>query len=89
MAMSVYNTLKQRLETVEVELTEKNTTWFDDATRTEDIHTITDLDDGLLIAQLNYNYPIWGDGVSRADVNYSERGVKNLVGSWKSSNREK
>ncbi len=89
MTMTVYNSSKQRLETVDVGLTNENTTWFDDATNAQDVHTITDLDGGLLIAQLSHNYPIRFDGVSRADINYSERGAKNLTNSLKSSNREK
>jgi prophage tail gpP-like protein len=88
MTTTVYNSSKQRLETVDVELTNQNTTWFDDATNAQDVHTITDLDGGLLIAQLSYNYPIWFDGVSRADINYSKGRAKNLVEPLKSSNRE-
>lgn len=89
MTTTVYNSSKQRLETVNVELTNENTTWFDDATNAQDVHTITDVGGSLLIAQLSYNYPIWFDGVSRADINYSEGGAKNLVDSLKSSKREK
>jgi len=89
MTTTVYNSSKQRLETVNVELTHENTTWFDDATNAQDVHTITDVDGSLLIAQLSYNYPVWFDGISRADINYSEGRTKNLVDSLKSSNREK
>jgi len=89
MTTTVYNSSKQRLETVNVELTNENTTWFDDATNAQDVHTITDVDGSLLIAQLSYNYPVWFDGISRADINYSEGRAKNLVDSLKSSNREK
>lgn len=89
MTTSVYNTSKQRLETVDVELTDENTTWFDDSTNAQDIYTITDVDGGLLIDELNYNYPIWVDGVSRADINHSRRKAKDLVISLKSIEREK
>jgi hypothetical protein len=89
MTTTVYNTSKQRLETVDVELTDENTTWFDDSTNAQDTYTITDVDGGLLIAELNYNYPIWIDGVSRADINYSRRKAKDLVISWKIIEREK
>lgn len=89
MTTTVYNSSKQRLETVDIGLTNENTTWLDDATNAQDVYTITDVDGGLLIAQLSYNYPIWVDGVSRADINYSQRGAKNLVDSLNSSNREK
>jgi hypothetical protein len=89
MTTTAYNTSKQRLETVDVELTDENTTWFDDSMNAQDIYTITDVDGGLLIAELNYNYPIWVDGISRADINYSEGRAKNLFDSLKNSNREK
>ena len=89
MTTTAYNTSKQRLETVDVELTDENTTWFDDSTNDQDIYTITDEDGGLLIAELNYNYPIWIDGVSRADINHSRRKAKDLITSLKIIEREK
>ena len=89
MTTTVYNTSKQRLETVDVELTNENTTWFDDSTNAQDVRTITDVDGGLLIAELNYNYPIWVDSVSRADIIHSRRKAKNLVASLKTFGREK
>ena len=89
MATTAYNTSKQRLETLDVELTDENTTWFDHSTNAQDIYTITDVDGGLLIAELNYNYPIWVDGVSRDDINHSKRKAKHLVTSLKIIDREK
>lgn len=89
MTTTAYNTSKQRLETVDVELTDENTTWFDHSTNAQDIYTITDVDGGLLIAELNYNYPIWVDGVSRVDINHSKRKAINLVTSLKIIYREK
>ena len=89
MTTTMYNSSKQRLETVDIGLTNENTTWLDDATNAQDVYTITDVDGGLLIAQLSCNFPIWSNGISRADINYSERGAKKPVGSLKSSNREK
>ena len=88
MATTIYNTAKQRLETLEVERTDENTTWFDDDA-TQAIGTITDLNGGLLIDELNYNYPIWVDGVSRADIKHSRREAKSLLDSMKTPGREK
>jgi len=31
MEMTIYNSAKHRLETVDIEITEKNSTWFDDS----------------------------------------------------------
>ena len=58
MTTTVYNSSKQRLEMLKVALNNDNTTWFDDNTDATDVHTITDADGGLLIAQLSYNYPL-------------------------------
>lgn len=89
MSKTVYNSSKQRLETLPVGLNTKNTTWFDDVTNAQDVHTITDMDGGLLVARLGYDYAIWFDGISRNDVNYSRQEAKDLVDSLTSSNREK
>jgi hypothetical protein len=87
--MTVYNSSKQRLESIDAGLTNENTTWFDDVTNSEDVQTITDMNGGLLITQWNYNYPIWIDGVSRDDINYCKRKAKDFIVSLKSSTREK
>ncbi len=47
--MTIYNTAKYRLETVDIEITDKNSTWFDDRTDTDSIYRITDFKGGLLI----------------------------------------
>ena len=65
MNLTIYNTLKCRLESICLEISEKNTTWFDDYTDDKNIEMITDLDGGLLISQRGYYYPVWVDGVSR------------------------
>ena len=59
MEMTVYNTAKHRLETINMEITKKNSTWFDDNIDTDSVSIITDFKDGLLIKQCNYNYPMW------------------------------
>ena len=54
--ITIYNTLKGRLETVRFEFTPENTTWFDDS-ETFDIYRIADGFDGLLIQETGYTYP--------------------------------
>ncbi len=66
--ITIYNSLKCRLETIDFEFTDKNTTWFDDCANDQDIHMITDVFGGLLIRKYGYNYPLWIDGVSRAAI---------------------
>jgi hypothetical protein len=70
--ITIYNSQKSRLETIECEFTDKNTTWFDDCVNDQDIHMIADVFDGLLIRENGYGYPIWIDGVSRDDIEYNK-----------------
>jgi hypothetical protein len=73
MAMTVYNPQKGRLETIGAVITPENTTWFEDCLQDQDIHTITDVQGGLLIHQLGYNYPLWIYDVSRADIGNDQK----------------
>jgi len=76
MAMTVYNPQKGRLETIDAAITQENTTWFEDCLQDQDIHTITDVQGGLLIRQLGYSYPLWICDVSRADIGYNQEKAK-------------
>ncbi len=67
----VYNPQKGRLETIHVEFTDKNTTWFDDCEKYDDVYMVTDLKGGLLICEFGYTYPILIYDVSRKDVEYN------------------
>lgn len=79
MELTVYNPQKGRLETLDVEITAKNTTWFDNSRKASDVYTITDFEGGLLIKKLDYNYPIWLYDISRADIDYSQKKAKLLI----------
>jgi hypothetical protein len=81
MKATVYNPQKGRLETLEVELTDENTTWFNNrgGARTVPLATITDFNGGLLIQALDYSYPTWLYDISRADINYSQKKAKQLL----------
>ena len=57
METTVYNPQKGRLETVEVEFTSINTTWFGQCRNVDDISMITDLDGDMLISESGYAYP--------------------------------
>ena len=67
MKATVYNPQQGRLETLEVEFTAENTTWFHNRgnARTVPLDTITDFNGGLLIQALEYLYPIWLYDISR------------------------
>jgi hypothetical protein len=78
MQQTVYNPQKGRLETINVEFTDENTTWFEDHEKIEEIYTITDFKGGLIIGGLSYNYPIFVYDISRSDINNDIRKVLDL-----------
>lgn len=73
MEVTIYNFSKQRLETIDLQISEQNTTWFDDDAYDDDIEKITDFEGGLLISPRGYEYPLWIDGSSRAAIDFSNR----------------
>ena len=77
MEETVYNPQKGQLETIQVEYTQENTTWFDNECR-EDIYMITDFDGGLLIKECDYTYPVWVYDVSRSEINYDQNKAKEI-----------
>jgi hypothetical protein len=58
MEMTIYNPQKGRLESMNVTVNKATTTWFDDCLASDDIYMITDTDNGLLIRENNYSYPV-------------------------------
>lgn len=78
MELTTYNPQKGRLETLEVEFTEKNTTWFE-YSRSTSVSTITDFEGGILIKKNDYSYPIWLYDITRADIDFSKKKAKELM----------
>jgi hypothetical protein len=78
MEKTVYNPQKGRLETINIDFTDENTTWFDDHEKIEEVYTITDFEGGLVIAGCNYDYPILVYDISRSDINYDIKKVLDL-----------
>lgn len=78
MEETVYNPQKGRLETIEVEYTKENTTWFDNNESRGDIYMITDFNGGMLIKECDYTYPVWAYNVSRAEINYDQDKAKEI-----------
>jgi hypothetical protein len=76
--ITIYNTLKGRLETVNFEFTPENTTWFDDV---EDyvIYRVADAFGGLLIQETGYTYPILIDDASRSDIGNKQQRALDLL----------
>jgi hypothetical protein len=57
---------KGRLETVKIDFTDENTTWFDECEDSHGILSITDLQAGILIKEADYTYPLYLYDISRA-----------------------
>ena len=74
----IFNPHKGRLETINIEYDEENTTWFDDCSTSEDIYRLTDIKAGLLIKANNYSYPVLIYDVTRAAINYDTQEAKRL-----------
>ena len=79
MELTVYNLQKSRLETLRVDLTANNTTWFKSSGSARAVATITDFGGGLLIKALDHTYPIWLYDISRADIDYNQKKAKELM----------
>lgn len=73
MEVTAYNPQKGRLETIEALITEDTTTWFDSTRNPDSIRMITDLNDGMLITDNSWNYPVIVYDVTRKSVNYSRK----------------
>jgi len=76
--ITIYNTLKGRLETVNFTFTPENTTWFDDVEDYE-IYRIADAFGGLLIQESGYTYPILIGDVSRSDIGNNQQKALELL----------
>lgn len=79
MECTAYNPQKGRLETLDIEFTEENTTWFENIKNGCDVDMIADFNGGLLIKRADYSYPIWLYDISRADINYNQKKAQQLV----------
>jgi hypothetical protein len=79
MEITVYNPQKGRLETIAVEFTNDNTTWFESYRSSRDIARITDFEGGLLITEFDYTYPVWIYETSRADIGHSQKRARQLL----------
>jgi hypothetical protein len=79
MEMTVCNPQKGRLETIDAEFTDENTTWFDNCMDDEDIYMITDFKGGILISEFGYGRPVWIYKVSRNEIGHDQRKAKELI----------
>lgn len=78
MELSVYNPQKGRLETIDVEITQENTTWFDNCVDSEDICMVTDFKGGILIKECNYTYPVLIYDFTRNEIGNNQEKAKEI-----------
>jgi hypothetical protein len=78
MQQTVYNPQKGRLETINVNFTDENTTWFDNCEDNHGIFSITDFQGGILIKEADYTSPLYVYDISRADIGHDHRRARAL-----------
>lgn len=83
MQILVYNPQKGRLETIDVEFTRSNTTWFNKCRTARDVSMITDIEGGILVREFDYTYPVWIYDVSRSAIGYNQKKAKQLLRQYK------
>jgi len=79
MEITVCNPQKGRLESIAVEFTNDNTTWFDNCRNSREIYRITDFEGDLLISEFDHTYPVRIYETSRADIGYSQKRARQLL----------
>jgi len=80
MEHTVLNPQKGRLETISVDFTDENTTWFKNCRESGDIEMITDYNNGeLLIKEYGWNYPVRIYDTSRATIGYKQKKAKKVL----------
>lgn len=76
---TVLNPQKGRLETINVDFTDENTTWFGTCGKSGDIEMITDYNGELLIKEYGWRYPVRIYDTSRASIGYKQKQAKKLL----------
>ena len=69
MEKTVYTPDKGRLETIDLRITEENTTWFDEC-QDHDIQMITDFEGDLVLQEQSFRYLLRVYEISRADIGF-------------------
>jgi prophage tail gpP-like protein len=78
MQITIANTQKGRLETIDIDFTDQNTTWFNEVDNHNGIYMITDISGCLLISEWDYSFPILIYDKSRKDINHDPKKARDL-----------
>ena len=80
MEYTVLNPQMGRLETINMDFTDENTTWFENCLKSGDVEKITDYGNGdLLIKEYGWNYPVMIYDTSRAAIGHKQKQAKKLL----------
>ncbi|MFQ6067299.1 MAG: hypothetical protein ACE5K3_08490 [bacterium] len=83
MEVTVCNPQKERLETIHVEFTDENTTWFDDCVDDEEVYMIPDFKEGIIIRKFGIGrYPFWIYDITRDEIGHDPKKAKELIDPW-------
>ena len=85
MQITIANPQKGKLETIDIDFTDQNTTWFNDVDNHNGIYMITDISGCLLISERDYSFPILIDDKSRKDINYHQKKARELKNRYEMS----
>ncbi|MBW2602298.1 MAG: hypothetical protein JRD47_10355 [Deltaproteobacteria bacterium] len=78
MQITIANSQKGRLETIDIDFTDQNTTWFNEVDNHNGIYMITDISGCLLISEWDYSFPILIYDKSRKDINHDPKKAREL-----------
>jgi len=79
MEITIANPQKGRLESIDIEITDENTTWFEDCEKDGEVYMITDCEECLLIRQFGYYYPVLIYDESRTGISYDKNKARELI----------
>ena len=79
MEITIWNNAKSRLETIDIEFTDDNTTWFEGSEEGQSVQTLTDVDDGLLINDYGYDYPVLINDKNRNNIDNNDKAALALM----------
>jgi len=79
MEITIANPQKGRLETIDIDIRDENTTWFEDCRNDDDIYAITDFEGCLLIQKDRDSYPVLLYGKSRAEIGHDKIKARELI----------
>jgi hypothetical protein len=79
MEITIANPQKGRLESIDIEITDENTTWFEDCEKDGEVYMITDFEECLLIRQFGYYYPVLIYDESGTGISYDKNKARELI----------